>query len=34
MPRCATLVGRAVGSAPPRGMTQPIVLRMTLSSVR
>ncbi|MBR7971595.1 hypothetical protein KDX01_00510 [Burkholderia vietnamiensis] len=28
------LVGRAVGSAPPHGMTQPIVLRMTLSSVR
>ncbi|GBH22996.1 hypothetical protein BvRS1_00450 [Burkholderia vietnamiensis] len=28
------LVGRAVGRAPPRGMTQPIVLRMTLSSVR
>ncbi|WP_321897357.1 hypothetical protein [Burkholderia cepacia] len=28
------LVGRAVGTAPPHGMTQPIVLRMTLSSLR
>ncbi|MFP3504635.1 hypothetical protein [Burkholderia sp. SIMBA_062] len=29
-----TLVGRAVGAAPPPGMTQPIVLRMTLSGLR
>ncbi|UEP31355.1 MULTISPECIES: hypothetical protein [unclassified Burkholderia] len=28
------LVGRAVGAAPPHGMTQPIVLRMTLSGLR
>ncbi|VWC66146.1 hypothetical protein BLA39750_00181 [Burkholderia lata] len=27
----AALVGRAVGAAPPRGMAQPLVLRMTLT---
>ncbi|WP_338640160.1 hypothetical protein [Burkholderia pyrrocinia] len=28
------LVGRAVGTAPPRGMTQPIVMRVTLTGMR
>ncbi|HDR8871115.1 TPA: hypothetical protein QDA68_002805, partial [Burkholderia territorii] len=28
------LVGRAIGTAPPHGMTQPIVLRMALSRLR
>ncbi|AKM03617.1 hypothetical protein [Burkholderia pyrrocinia] len=28
------LVGRAVGTAPPRRMTQPIVMRMTLTGMR
>ncbi|CAN0647284.1 hypothetical protein WK78_29255 [Burkholderia cepacia] len=28
------LVGRAVGAAPPRGMAQPLVLRMTLTDAR
>ncbi|CAB3973373.1 hypothetical protein BCO9919_05742 [Burkholderia cenocepacia] len=30
----AALVGRAVGAAPPRGMAQPLVLRMTLTDAR
>lgn len=30
----AALVGRAVGTAPPRGMAQPLVLRMTLTDAR
>ncbi|WP_175904089.1 hypothetical protein [Burkholderia seminalis] len=30
----AALVGSAVGAAPPRGMTQPIVLRMALTGAR
>ncbi|NIF15035.1 hypothetical protein F3J12_37195, partial [Burkholderia sp. Ax-1735] len=30
----AALVGRAVGVAPPRGMAQPLVLRMTLTDAR
>lgn len=28
------LVGRAIGTAPPRGMTQPIVMRVTLTGMR
>ncbi|WP_321789485.1 hypothetical protein [Burkholderia pyrrocinia] len=28
------LVGRAVGTTPPRGMTQPIVMRVTLTGTR
>ncbi|MEN8514485.1 hypothetical protein [Burkholderia sp. RS02] len=28
------LVGRAIGTAPPRGMTQPIVMRVTLTGIR
>ncbi|WP_322081415.1 hypothetical protein [Burkholderia sp. BCC1972] len=30
----AALVGRAVGLAPPRGMAQPLVLRVTLTGAR
>lgn len=30
----AALVGRAAGAAPPRGMVQPLVLRMTLTDAR
>ncbi|AXF23122.1 hypothetical protein CUJ89_21930 [Burkholderia pyrrocinia] len=30
----AALVGRAVGAAPPRGMTQPLVLRVMLTGAR
>ncbi|WFN11813.1 hypothetical protein [Burkholderia contaminans] len=30
----AALVGRAVGAVPPRGMAQPLVLRMTLTDAR
>ncbi|MCA8047959.1 hypothetical protein [Burkholderia arboris] len=30
----AALVGRSVGMAPPRGMAQPLVLRVTLTGAR